>query len=206
MIVFSLEMLGRILPRCPGLRLATCRDPLNASLAECLANTPGRASAYLAQLAHESGQFRWFREWDHSKPIAGCRLCRTTGKGHAAGAQYEGRRDLGNISPGDGVRYIGRGAVQLTGRANYEAASTALGVDLATNPDRAEGVDLAFRIAAWFWSTRRVNALADEAAKAPAPSILFDEVTRKINGGLNGKAERDAFYIAARRELGMDGA
>ncbi|MEW6735838.1 MAG: glycoside hydrolase family 19 protein, partial [Acidobacteriota bacterium] len=107
----------------------------------------------------------------------------------ADGAAYEGRLDLGNIKPGDGRRYKGRGPIQLTGRSNYRAAGQALGIDLESNPERAADLDVGFRIAGWYWRTRGLNEFADQGN--------FDEITRRINGGLNGKASRDAYYKRA---------
>ena len=143
---------------------------LNRAMAEANITTPQRKAAFLAQLAHESGQLRYMEEI-------------------ASGAAYEGRRDLGNTQPGDGVRYKGRGPIQLTGRANYRAAGRALGIDLEGNPARAKDPDVAFRIAGWYWSSRNLNTYADAGN--------FREVTRRINGGYNGLADREAYYRRA---------
>ena len=148
---------------------------LNAAMAEGHINTPQRQAAFLAQLAHESGQLRYFEEI-------------------ASGAAYEGRRDLGNTQPGDGVRYKGRGPIQLTGRSNYTAASAALGVDLVNNPQLAATPQIGFRIAQWFWNSRNLNSYADAGN--------FDAITLRVNGGYNGKASRDAYYARARQVLG----
>nr|WP_286202492.1 glycoside hydrolase family 19 protein [Comamonas sp. JC664] len=139
-------------------------------MAEANITTPKRKAAFLAQLAHESGQLRYMEEI-------------------ASGAAYEGRRDLGNTQPGDGVRYKGRGPIQLTGRANYRAAGRALGIDLEGNPQRAKDPDVAFRIAGWYWSSRNLNTYADAGN--------FREVTRRINGGYNGLADREMYYRRA---------
>jgi len=98
---------------------------------------------------------------------------------------YEGRRDLGNTQPGDGKRYKGRGPIQLTGRNNYRAAGGALGLELEANPQRAADVDVGFRVAAWFWTSRGLNLLADVGD--------FREITRRINGGFNGLPQREAY-------------
>ena len=137
-------------------------------------DTPLRCMHFLAQIGHESAGFRYTEEI-------------------ASGEAYEGRADLGNTQPGDGVRFKGRGLIQLTGRANYAAYGKAIGVDLvdtdayetlATDPERA--VD----VACWFWSTHGLNALAD------ADDI--EAVTRRINGGLNGLDDRKAYLHRAR--------
>jgi predicted chitinase len=164
------DELAQVMPRCPVLRLHLLAPFLTAACDEFEVNTPKRKAAFVAQLAHESAQFRHFEEL-------------------ADGSEYEGRQDLGNILPGDGKRFKGRGPIQLTGRSNYLAASKALGLDLVNNPKRASDADVGFRVAGWFWVSRKLNELADTGD--------FDRITRRINGGLNGKAQRDAFYAKA---------
>jgi predicted chitinase len=166
----TLSQLKAVMPNLSDARARQTLPHLNKAMAEANINTPKRQAAFLAQLAHESGEFRYFEEI-------------------ASGAAYEGRRDLGNIYPGDGVRYKGRGPIQLTGRANYRAAGKALGIDLEGNPKRAADVDVGFRTAAWFWNSRNLNTYADAGN--------FREVTRRINGGYNGLASREAYYRRA---------
>ncbi|MGH9143583.1 MAG: glycoside hydrolase family 19 protein, partial [Vicinamibacterales bacterium] len=105
---------------------------------------------------------------------------------------------LGNTQAGDGHRFKGRGPIQITGRANYHHFGDLLGIDLQTTPERAALPDLAFRIAGLFWSKKGLNELADEAT-----SDAFKEITRRINGGFNGLAERQQFYAAACAALGV---
>ncbi|MCY1081761.1 LysM peptidoglycan-binding domain-containing protein [Archangium lansingense] len=112
----------------------------------------------------------------------------------ASGAAYEGRADLVNTQPGDGVRFKGRGPIQLSGRANYRAAGRALGIDLENNPTRAADPDVGFRTAAWYWNNRHLNSYADAGN--------FDAITYRVNGGYNGKASRDAYYARALQVLG----
>lgn len=152
----------------------TYLEPLNAAMREARITTPLRRAAFLAQLAHESAQLRFMEEI-------------------ASGEAYEGRADLGNVKPGDGKRFKGRGPIQLTGRTNYRDAGHALGLDLLANPARVADPDVGFRVAGWFWTTRGLNSLAD-AGK-------FDSITRRINGGLNGKTSRDGYYAVARKVL-----
>ncbi|MFL5320255.1 MAG: glycoside hydrolase family 19 protein, partial [Myxococcaceae bacterium] len=133
-----------------------------------------RKAAFLAQLAHESGQLQWWHEF-------------------ASGAEYEGRRDLGNTHPGDGVRYKGRGPIQLTGRANYRSAGRALHLPLEAHPEMAVKPSVGFRVAVWFWTTHGLNALADKGK--------FTEITRRINGGFNGLSSRLAYYRRALKVL-----
>jgi putative chitinase len=131
---------------------------------------------FLAQLAHESGQLRYFEEI-------------------ASGAAYEGRTDLGNIYPGDGVRYKGRGPIQLTGRNNYRAAGNALGVDFENNPTLVATPEWGFKVAVWFWNSRNLNAAADRGD--------FDYTTYRINGGYNGNSARHYYWEQAKAALGI---
>lgn len=134
---------------------------------------PHRLVQYLAQIMHESGGFAWDREiWGPT----------------AAQKRYEGRKDLGNTQKGDGSKYRGRGPIQVTGRANYREFSkwaktfdpTAPNFEAAPdkiNSDPWEGLS-----PIWYWSTRDLNRYADRGD--------IENVTRKINGGLNGYADR----------------
>jgi putative chitinase len=166
----TVDQLRRVMPNLSVEKAQQYLPHLNRAMAEANITTPQRKAAFLAQLAHESGELRHFEEI-------------------ASGSAYEGRRDLGNTQPGDGVRYKGRGPIQLTGRANYRAAGKALGIDLEGNPARAKDPDVAFRIAGWYWSSRNLNTYADAGN--------FREVTRRINGGYNGLASREAYYRRA---------
>ena len=137
-----------------------------------------RVAAFIAQIGHESGQLRYVKEvWGPT----------------VAQARYEGRADLGNTTPGDGFRFRGRGLIQITGRANYAACGEALGLDLIALPELLEKPQHACMSAAWFWATRGLNTLAD-AGK-------FDTITRRINGGQNGAADRQALYARALKVL-----
>jgi putative chitinase len=171
----SVQQLRAIMPNLSEARANELMPHLNRAMQEAGINTPRRQAAFLAQLAHESGEFRWMEEI-------------------ASGAAYEGRGDLGNTQPGDGVRFKGRGPIQLTGRSNYAAASQALGIDLVNNPTRAADPDVGFRTAAWYWNNRNLNSYADAGN--------FDAITYRVNGGYNGKAARDAYYNRALQVLG----
>lgn len=172
----SVAELRRIMPSLSESKAQAYLPSLNRAMAEFKINTPERQAAFLAQLAQESGELKYFQEI-------------------ASGAAYEGRRDLGNTQPGDGVRFKGRGPIQLTGRANYRSAGAALGIDLERNPARAADPDVGFRVAGWYWNSRNLNSFAD--------SRNFDAITYRINGGYNGKSVRDMYY---RRALGVLGA
>ena len=85
---------------------------------------------------------------------------------------------------------------KITGRANYRSAGQALGIDLENNPSRAADTSVGFRIAAWFWTTRSLNNYAG------CTQSNFDVITRRINGGFNGKADRDQKFAHAKSVLG----
>lgn len=93
-----------------------------------------------------------------------------------------GRKNLGNIKEGDGWKYRGRGFKQITGRANYQELSNDTGIDYINNPDLLLNEADAMISALWFWTSRNLNDLADKDN--------VRGVTKKINGGYNGLAER----------------
>lgn len=168
-------VLQGIMPAAKAARIALYRPGLLAGMARRQIDTPLRQAHFLAQLGHESMAFTYAEEI-------------------ASGADYEGRADLGNTQPGDGVRFKGRGLVQLTGRANYARYGQAIGRDLTSDIDKARAVatdpELAVDVACWFWETRNLNALADaDDVKA---------ITRRINGGYNGLDDRMAYLARAR--------
>ncbi len=145
-------------------------------LAEYEINTPLREAHFWAQAAHETGGFRFMREiWGPTD----------------AQKRYEGRKDLGNTEPGDGKRYAGRGIFQLTGRANYKKYGEILGVDLVNDPEKAADPEISLRIACEYWKARKINACADQ------DDIVA--VTKKINGGTNGIADRRTCLAVAKK-------
>ncbi len=94
---------------------------------------------------------------------------------------------------GDGFKYRGRGLIQITGRANYAACGEAMGVDLVNQPELLELPQHAAMSAAWFWAAKGLNTLADAGD--------FEKITRRINGGLNGQADRLSIYQRALKVL-----
>ncbi|OCC05095.1 chitinase [Labrys sp. WJW] len=151
---------------------------LNAYGARLGLDQPHRIAHYLAQDLHESGAFKWDREIWGPTP---------------AQKKYEGRADLGNTQPGDGHRFMGRTGIQITGRANTAAFRDwcRKNIDPNTpdfeakpdlmNTDPWEGVG-----PLWYWSTRGLNRYADRND--------IETITKKINGGLNGFADRLDWY------------
>jgi len=132
-------------------------------------DSPLRISHWIGQAAHETGRFAYLTELGST----------------AYFSKYDGRTDLGNTQPGDGARFRGRGLFQITGRANCANYGAELNLDLVDNPSLAADPVVATETACLFWKDHGLNALADgDDCKS---------VTRKINGGLNGLADRQAF-------------
>lgn len=174
----TVSQLAAIMPKCKHPEYLA---HINAALVEGSINTCQRKAAFLAQLAHESGELVYMEEL-------------------ASGAAYEGRLDLGNTQPGDGRRYKGRGPIQLTGRANYRAAGKALGLDLEGKPELVKTPEVGFRTSVWFWTVNQLNDLADIGTLD-----AFRKITRKINGGTNGQADREYYWGQAKSALGCGG-
>lgn len=176
------DELRQIMPNLKPDKRALYLPHLQAAMAEFAITTMLREAAFLAQVAHESAEFRFMEEIWGPTP---------------AQRRYEPvtslSKMLGNTQPGDGKRFKGRGPIQLTGRANYKTFGDKLGVDLVGNPALAATPEVAFRIAGLYWQTRGLNPLAD--------AQNFREITRRINGGFNGLADREKYYARAKRVL-----
>lgn len=177
------QQLLQILPNA-GKQAGVFASALNLAMERFQINTRLRMAAFIAQVGHESGQFRYVKE--------------------LGGDQYLSKYDTGPLAKrlgntpeadGDGQRFRGRGAIQITGHDNYLACSKALFGDdrLLRTPELLEQAEWACKSAAWFWNSRNLNALADDGD--------FERITRRINGGLNGLAERLSFYKTALKVL-----
>ena len=166
--------LSAIAPYARQSRLTQLLPYLNETMQKYGITTPLRKAHFLSQTAHESDGFN-------------------TNEEYASGADYEGRRDLGNTK--SGVRFKGRGLIQVTGRSNYAECGNDLGVDLINNPQRLADFDLACLSAGWYWDTRNLNSYADD------DDIL--RITRIINGGLNGLDDRQNYLDRAKRVFGI---
>ena len=99
-----------------------------------------QVAAFIAQIGHESGQLRYVEEL-------------------ASGKAYEGRKDLGNTQQGDGVKFKGRGLIQITGRFNYTQLSKDLKEDFIKNPELLSTPKYAVQSACWFWNKNKLNDL-----------------------------------------------
>lgn len=147
---------------------------LPAEMEKAGITTKLRIAHFLAQIGHESDHFR-------------------TTKEYASGRAYEGRRDLGNVKAGDGVKFKGRGVIQITGRYNYEKYGKKLGIDLIRKPELAETPEVSVKTAIAYWTDHNLNALADQDD--------LKRITKKINGGYNGLNSRRAMLENAKRAI-----
>lgn len=144
-------------------------------------DNPMREAAFIAQILHESGSFRYVRELASGQAYDTGKLAQRLGNTPAA--------------DGDGQKYKGRGLIQITGQTNYKQVGLHLGIDLIARPELLEQPEYAVRSALYFWQSRGLNMLAT-AGK-------FVEITRRINGGTNGLADRQRFYKRALEVLGV---
>jgi len=146
---------------------------LNFCLSTFEINTPERIRQFVAQIAHESGGLQYMQEI-------------------ASGEDYEGRDDLGNTEPGDGPKYKGAGALQLTGRANYQRLA-----DFLKDPKVMDGVDYVgekypFTSGGFWWHDNAMNSYVDGGATCR-------QVSTRVNGAdpANGLEDREAYYATA---------
>lgn len=181
-------------------------DALNKHMQRFGIDSPARIAAFLAQIAHESQDFtRVTENLNYSaQGLAGTwpgRYRGSNGQPNAlahrlhrnpqaiANNVYADRMGNGPESSGDGWRHRGAGLKQLTGKNNQRAFGDAVGVPLADVPAYLQAPEGAAQSACWFWKVNNLGPLADRGA--------FDELTRKINGGLIGLAERKDYHARA---------
>lgn len=169
-MLLTKEQLQNVYREAPASRIQLFIDPINEVLEKYQIDTALRCQMFLAQIGHESGQLRYTEEL-------------------ASGAAYEGRRDLGNTQTGDGVKYKGRGLIQITGRNNYALCSLALDLPLLERPELLAQPQWAALSAGWYWNNCKLNSYCDKND--------FDGLTKKINGGLNGYADRVMLFKRA---------
>jgi len=181
--------------------------PLTKVCAKYGINTKARLAAFLAQVGHESGGFRYLKENLNYSSDALLRVfpkyfpTRALAESYARkpakiGSRiYANRMGNGDEASGDGYKFCGRGAIQLTGRQNYERFAAAMEMSLDDAIAYLETPEGACMSAGWFWADNALNALADRGD--------FVTLTRRINGGTNGLADRQALYAKAKRLLGI---
>jgi len=178
-ISLTFEQLKKVLIYAPDARIKLFLEPLNLALEEFNLGTPLRVAHFLAQIAHESGEFRYVKEI-------------------ASGAAYDTGPlavKLGNTpeADGDGQRYKGRGLIQITGKTNYRTCGAALKLDLIKSPELLEQPVNAVRSAAWFWNSRNLSLFADK------DDVL--SITKRINGGYNGLEDRKKYLDLAKKVI-----
>ena len=172
----TLEQLAAIWECAPSLIKPAEIDEMNACLRRFEITTRDRIKHFLSQTAHESGGGKWKKEL-------------------ADGTAYEGRSDLGNTEPGDGPKFKGAGYIQLTGR--YWATR----LSEAVNDPKCVEVGCDHIAEAWpftsaglWWQWNSMNALCDQGADCLA-------VTKRVNGGVNGLADRQHYLEICERVL-----
>lgn len=171
------EILKKISPNSNDDIVRDLEKYLNDAFKKYKIDTYIRACHFIAQAAHESAGFRTLEEY-------------------ADGSAYEGRKDLGNVVPGDGKRYKGRGIFQLTGRANYKSYGEKLRLDLENNPNLAKEAHVSVLTACEYWNNKNLSTFADIDD--------ITSITRRINGGLNGLDDRKNYLSKAKKAIPQD--
>lgn len=154
-------------------------------------DTKQKVVHYLAQVFHESGALRYTTEL-------------------ASGAAYDtGAKAiaLGNTpeKDGDGQKYKGRGFIQLTGFNNYKAFNNSdlCTEDVVANPSKVAEFPLNQMASMWFWQTHGLNELASKDDGGKSGEEIVERITKKVNGGLNGIAQRKFYYRRFKKEFGL---
>lgn len=168
------EILHKIAPQAHPDIIAGLARVLPIALKDYDIASQKRVMYFLGQAAEETAGFRTLTEY-------------------VSRAEYEGRHDLGNTHPGDGERYRGRGIFQITGRGNDARIGEVVGIDLVNHPEQAADPKVAVLTACIFWNEHKLSEYAD------ADDITT--ITKRINGGLNGFADRKTFTERARATL-----
>lgn len=175
------------------------KEALQVEMANAGITDPREQAMFMAQMDHESGGFKAseesFKYRSAEQVMATSASARKRGKPAIEAAMKQGPEALaelmyggrmGNTEKGDAHKFRGRGAIQLTGKDNYAAASKDLGIDLVSNPDMAADPEVAARVATWYW---KKNNIGEAARKGDVTAV-----TKRINGGTNGLADRSSKY------------
>ena len=215
--LITVDELRRLMPQLSLADAGTYAPLLDAAMREFSIDNKRRRCAFLANLAHESQQLtRWEENLNYKAP----RLMEVFDKyfnpnqarqyAHKpkmiAARVYANRMGNGNEESGDGWTYRGRGPIGLTGKTNYLAYSHLLRINLVGDPDLAAHPEHGFRIAAAFWNSRKLNALADHLnfKGDKDEREVFIEITISINGGMNGLTDRLNYFRVAKQVLHGD--
>ena len=169
-------------------------EPLNDTFNKYEINTPKRQACFIGQCMHESGGFKQLVEnlnysakglvatWPSRFPNEEYAQEYARKPERIASKVYAGR--MGNTTPEEAAKYIGRGIFQLTGKENYERCGTGISVDIANNPDLLLDPKYAALSAGWYWNRKKLNELADV--------MDIETMTKRINGGTIGLNDRKA--------------
>jgi len=190
------EQLAQIIPKNPYID-QWC-DALNKLLPDYGIDTPERVAAFLAQCAHESGNFVFLKEnlnyraeslmrtWPRHFPTMDIATQYARQPERIANRAYANRMGNGDEASGDGWRYAGKGLIQLTGKNNYEAFAESIETPVEEIPAYLETFEGAVQSACWFWESNNLNQWADKG------DILT--LTKRINGGTSGLEDRVKHY------------
>jgi putative chitinase len=203
----DIGMFTQLFPQAPQdylTQMAAQADGLFGSFGFSDAGMDNRLPYFLANVGHESGGCTITHEnlnystaarlcavWPSRFPTEASAQPYVNNPEALANNVYAGR--MGNTQPGDGYIYRGRGYIQLTGRDAYTAVGKAAGLDLVNSPDLAAAPENALRVACGFWAWKGLNPICDTGD--------FNAVVKKINGGLNGLDDRNAWLAKVRKVL-----
>lgn len=207
---FTQDDLGKIIGNNP--HLEQWYNALSAICPEYDIDSPQRVAAFIAQCAHESGNFtilkenlnyRWqtlrkvFPKYFPTDAIAQryASLPSPQKQEAIANKVYANRMGNGDEQSGDGFRFCGRGLIQLTGRQNYSWFAASLEMDVEEAVEFLQTFEGAVQSACWFWETNNLNQWADTG------DILT--LTKRINGGTNGLEDRKKHYAHALHVMGI---
>ena len=177
--------------------------PLNETFERFNISTVRQQGAFIGQCGHECGNFKVFEEnlnyraetlmklWPKRFPTLEFAKQYERNPRKIANSVYSNRMGNRDEASGDGFRFRGRGAIQLTGHSGYYHAGKALGIDFVMEPDLVATPKYALLTAGWFWSTHGCNELAESGAPLDNEGRpTWINLTKKINGGTIGLADR----------------
>lgn len=202
--ILTEEQLNELIPGNPY--VSYWHNAMSRCLPDYDINSPQRVAAFVAQCAHESGGFKFLKEnlnyraeslvrtWPRHFPDLATAKRYERKQEMIANRAYANRMGNGDEASGDGWKFLGRGLIQLTGRNNYQAFADSIETPIDDIPEYLQTFEGAVQSACWFWETNNLNKWAD----------LGDIVTltKKINGGTIGLADRQKHYDHALHVLG----
>jgi putative chitinase len=204
-MILTLDQLRQLIPR--NKHVTYWHHALEQLLPDYGIDTEKRIAAFVAQCAHESGEFTMIKEnlnyrWETLRRIfpkyfPNDELAKQfAGKPEAiANKVYANRMGNGDEASGDGYRYSGRGLIQLTGKDNYFWFAESIGISAEEASEYMSTFEGAAQSACWFWETNNLNKWADQGD--------IETLTRKINGGTIGIEDRKKHYAHALHVLGV---